>query len=623
MAVPRFVVLCLTLYQIVLKCKVEACGGNLTSLTGTVQSPNFPNNYTNGLSCVYVIKAPDGYRVTLNFTSFDVEAVPNCLSDFVEVRDGDNEDAPRIGQRMCNTSPPSTRRSFHNNLWVKFVTNNNGTRAGFSAIYTAEIIPDSFFLIAATSVTSVGGSIFLMDTETRSNYIIPMSPSLLNPIALDYDPVEKRIFWTEVGIVNHIRSAGLTGGRAETVFDAGKDAVLDGLAVDHVSRLIFYTDTVNKLVAMVTMSTLAHKTVVNSSLDKPRAIVLDTSNGVMFWTDWGGPAKIERANYDGSDRRTLVNSYLLAINALALDVASNRLYWADAGTDLVEYSDLEGEGRTVLLNAQKTRHFFGLALFQDSLYITDWGPEAVQTKLSLIVRQTVDGRNVTVFGSVPLRLNDIHIYHAQPSEPNGCGSNNGGCSVFCIPLPGNSSKCTCPDGQSLVSDGKSCVNDEDLSSTTDVQTSTGDENPSLNVPLVAGAAAGGVVVVVVLIIIVVVVVRKRRHPLYDRPKKTKKKKGRRNGDDDENPYTGLGSVRNEPFVVSDSLRHTEGVTNPPDTRDSGRYSSEYVELDDTALDNPEAPTDDYLHPTPCSWSRSKPTSISYIHAEPNPDHVSA
>ena len=43
---------------------------------------------------------------------------------------------------------------------------------------------------------------------------------------------------------------------------------------------------------------------------------------VMFWTDWGGPAKIERANYDGSDRRTLVTVSLLLINALALDTAS-------------------------------------------------------------------------------------------------------------------------------------------------------------------------------------------------------------------------------------------------------------------------------------------------------------
>ena len=41
----------------------------------------------------------------------------------------------------------------------------------------------------------------------------------------------------------------------------------------------------------------------------------------MFWTDWGQQPKIERANYDGSDRRTMVNSSLIYVNALAVDTA--------------------------------------------------------------------------------------------------------------------------------------------------------------------------------------------------------------------------------------------------------------------------------------------------------------
>ena len=45
----------------------------------------------------------------------------------------------------------------------------------------------------------------------------------------------------------------------------------------------------------------------------------------MFWTDWGEQRKIERASYDGSDRRTLVSYALLYVNALALDIASKHL----------------------------------------------------------------------------------------------------------------------------------------------------------------------------------------------------------------------------------------------------------------------------------------------------------
>ena len=60
----------------------------MTSLTGIIQSPNFPNDYTDNLSCDYVIIAPDLYQVTLTFTDFDIEEdLPGCTYDYVEVLD--------------------------------------------------------------------------------------------------------------------------------------------------------------------------------------------------------------------------------------------------------------------------------------------------------------------------------------------------------------------------------------------------------------------------------------------------------------------------------------------------------------------------------------------------------
>ena len=59
----------------------------MTSLTGVIQSPNFPNSYPNGLSCVYIISVPEDYRVTLTFTTLDLEASLGCGHDYVEVWD--------------------------------------------------------------------------------------------------------------------------------------------------------------------------------------------------------------------------------------------------------------------------------------------------------------------------------------------------------------------------------------------------------------------------------------------------------------------------------------------------------------------------------------------------------
>ena len=53
-----------------------ACGSDTileASLSGTVQSPNYPGNYTDNAICSWVIKADDGYVVDLSFTAFDLE----------------------------------------------------------------------------------------------------------------------------------------------------------------------------------------------------------------------------------------------------------------------------------------------------------------------------------------------------------------------------------------------------------------------------------------------------------------------------------------------------------------------------------------------------------------------
>ena len=63
----------------------------------------------------------------------------------------------------------------------------------------------------------------------------------------------------------------------------------------------------------------------------------------MFWTDWGNYPKIERANLDGSERVAIVTYNLTYPNGLAIDYESSLLYWCDAGTNVIEYSDFNGE----------------------------------------------------------------------------------------------------------------------------------------------------------------------------------------------------------------------------------------------------------------------------------------
>ena len=45
------------------------------------------------------------------------------------------------------------------------------------------------------------------------------------------------------------------------------------------------------------------KTLINDTIDEPRAIAIYPIEGWMFWTDWGADPKIERAGMDGSHRQ--------------------------------------------------------------------------------------------------------------------------------------------------------------------------------------------------------------------------------------------------------------------------------------------------------------------------------
>ena len=64
-------------------------------------------------------------------------------------------------------------------------------------------------------------------------------------------------------------------------------------------------------------------------------VTLHPSDGVsaecrmMYWTDWGSEAKIERSYMSGRGRQTVVTTGLVWPNGIFLDFGSNRIYWVD------------------------------------------------------------------------------------------------------------------------------------------------------------------------------------------------------------------------------------------------------------------------------------------------------
>jgi len=99
------------------------CDQTFTTASGTVTSPNFPNNYPNNFSRTYCIQPASGQATTLTFTAFNTESG----FDFVRIRNA-------AGAQLSNTSgttlpPPATSTL----IAITFTSDESVVRSGWSA----------------------------------------------------------------------------------------------------------------------------------------------------------------------------------------------------------------------------------------------------------------------------------------------------------------------------------------------------------------------------------------------------------------------------------------------------------------------------------------------------------
>uniref|UniRef100_A0A673GQR4 Low density lipoprotein receptor-related protein 4 n=1 Tax=Sinocyclocheilus rhinocerous TaxID=307959 RepID=A0A673GQR4_9TELE len=238
-----------------------------------------------------------------------------------------------------------------------------------------------------------------------------------------------------------------SGSNMETVISQGLKTT-DGLAVDWVSRNMYWTDTGRNTIEVAHLDGTSRKVLVNNSLDEPRAIAVFPSKGFLFWTDWGHIAKIERAYLDGTDRKVLINTDLGWPNGLTLDYDTRRIFWVDAHLDRIESSDLNGKLRQILISP--VSHPFALTQQDRWIYWTDWQTKSIQR-----VDKHTGRSKETVLANVEGLMDIIVVSPQRQTGTNHCGVNNGGCTHLCL-ARSNSFVCACPDEP----DGRPCSTSE-------------------------------------------------------------------------------------------------------------------------------------------------------------------
>jgi hypothetical protein len=277
--------------------------------------------------------------------------------------------------------------------------------------------------------------------------------------ALDFVFRTDMIFWSDVSD-QKIYKAPIEGGSKRTVVIKDELTTSDGLAVDWIYSHIYWTDTGKNTIELANFEGNMRKVLIEDRLEEPRSIALNPIDGWMFWIDWGSKPKIERAGMDGSHRQIIVSYEVKWPNGLTLDLVRKRVYWVDAKLNVISSCNYDGTKRQVILySPDALQHPFSITTFEDWVYWTDWGKQAVYRA------NKFNGKDITPITAIRMLQNPmvVHVYHPyrQPDGENYCQAVNGHCSHLCLPAPQINVRspkitCACPDGLRLLADGLMC-----------------------------------------------------------------------------------------------------------------------------------------------------------------------
>ena len=103
----------------------------------------------------------------------------------------------------------------------------------------------------------------------------------------------------------------------------------------------------------------------------------------MFWTDWGGEPRIERASMDGSERRVLHRTNLLMPIGITVDYQAQKIYWTDISWAEIECSNLDGSERLVLVWGTSFQPF-SLTIDDNLIFWTDLQSSEIRATHKLV-----------------------------------------------------------------------------------------------------------------------------------------------------------------------------------------------------------------------------------------------
>ena len=106
------------------------CGGNITSVNGTITSPGYPMHYPNDLNCTWIIELANVEFISINFLEFETEP----YWDHLWIYDGISVES-NYTSYTGYPSLPLKIVSSGNMVMIHFTSDGSGTASGFLMTY--------------------------------------------------------------------------------------------------------------------------------------------------------------------------------------------------------------------------------------------------------------------------------------------------------------------------------------------------------------------------------------------------------------------------------------------------------------------------------------------------------
>ncbi|ELW48605.1 CUB and sushi domain-containing protein 3, partial [Tupaia chinensis] len=155
------------------------CGGQYEGSDGVVLSPNYPQNYTSGQTCLYFVTVPTDYVVFGQFAFFHT-----ALNDVVEVHDGHSQHSRLLSSLSGSHTGESLPLATSNQVLIKFSAKGQAPARGFHFVYQAvprtsatqcSSVPEPRYGRRLGSDFSVGA---VVRFECSSGYALQGSPEI-------------------------------------------------------------------------------------------------------------------------------------------------------------------------------------------------------------------------------------------------------------------------------------------------------------------------------------------------------------------------------------------------------------------------------------------------------------